>query len=71
MIIDRVISAQVHVREVVDCIISTDIRFIFHFMANVQLTVSKSFGKKMEMHTSTYDADVSLAQEFQKHFSNA
>ena len=40
-------------------------------MATIQLTVSKKFVTKMVMHTSTYNADVSLAQEFQKHLYNA
>ena len=40
-------------------------------MATVQLPESKYFDTKMAIHTSTHNYDVILAQEFQKHLSNA
>ena len=39
-------------------------------MAIVQLRGSKRFDTQMEVHTATKNTDVSLAQGFQKHFSN-
>ena len=44
---DHVISAPGHVTEVVDYIIFTEKRFIFHFMATVQLPGSQLFDTKM------------------------
>ena len=40
-------------------------------MATVQLHGSQIFDTQMVIHTSTHNSDVSLAQELQKHFSNA
>ena len=44
---DHIISAPGHVAEVVDYIISTEKRFILHFMATVQLPGSQRFDTKM------------------------
>ena len=67
--IDRGISEPGHSREFVEGLNSTDKRFIFHLMKNVQLPGSKQFDIQMELHTSTQNNDVTLAQEFQKHLS--
>ena len=39
-------------------------------MVTLQLPGSKTFDAQMEVHTSTQNTDVNLAQEFQKHLSN-
>ena len=64
------ISAPGHVREVVDGINATHKKFIFHMMATVQFPCIKLFDAQMVVHTATQNTDMSLALEFQKHFSN-
>ena len=64
------ISAPGHVREVVDGINATHKKFIFHLMATVQFPCIKLFDAQMVVHTATQNTDMSLALEFQKHFSN-
>ena len=59
-----------HGGEVVDSLDYTNKRFIFHMMANVQLPGSEWFGTKITVHTETQTIEMSLAMEFQKHFSN-
>ena len=68
IIIDRVISAACHGREVVDGINGTYKILVFHFMATVQLPNSQEWDAKMEIQISTHNYDLSLAQGFQKHF---
>ena len=69
--IDLGISAPGHDREVVDGMNATYKRFIFHLTATVKLYGSKRFNTPMIVHTATQNTDLSLAQEFQKHLSNA
>ena len=40
-------------------------------MATVQLPAIQCFYTKIEINKSNQNADISLAQEFQKHLSNA
>ena len=70
IIIDRGISAPGHGSKVVDGMNATDTMLIFHLMATVQLTDSKRFDTQIAVHTAAQNTDVSLALEFQKHFSN-
>ena len=69
-IIDRGISEPGHGRKVVDGLIATYKRFIFHLMETVKLPGSKCFDTQMEVHTVTQNTDVSLSQKLQKHLSN-
>ena len=71
IIIDRVISAPLHVIEVFDGINAIDKRFLFQLISTVQLPGAKGYNIQMVMHTGTRTSDVSLANEFQKHLSNA
>ena len=65
------IIAPGHDREVVYGINYTYKRLIFNLMGTAQIPDSQRFDTKMKIHTSTHNSDVSLAQEFQKHLSNA
>ena len=58
------ISATGHDREVVDGINDTGKRFTFNLVTKVQLPGSQRFDTKMAIHTTTYNYDTSLAQEF-------
>ena len=71
IIIDRGISAPVHVREVVYGLNTAYKRFIFHLMSTVQLSGSERFDTQKSVQTATKNTHMSLAQEFQKHLSNA
>ena len=67
MIINRGISVPGHGREVVDGLNATEKRFILKLIFTVQLNGSQRFDKKMAMHTSKHNNDVSLSQELKKH----
>ena len=63
IIIDCVVSAPVHGREVFDEPNSTVKRFIFRLMATVQLPGYKYYYTHISMHSSTHSSDVvTLAQ---------
>ena len=46
-------------------------RFIFQLISNLQFPSEKGYYTKMVMYSATYTKYFSLAQEFQKHLSNA
>ena len=71
IIIYHGISAPGNVIYVVDGLNDGEKWFIFHLMATVQLPITENFDTQMAVYTATQNADVSLALEFQKHFSNA
>ena len=66
VIIDCGISAHVHGKEVVDGLNDIGKRYIYQFMSNVQLPVSKTFDSQILMHYRIQNNDVSLAKETQK-----
>ena len=61
MIIDNVISAQGHGREVVNKLNATEERFIFHSMETMKLIASQRFDARIKISTPTHKSDVSLA----------
>ena len=67
IIIDRVISAPGHVKEVVYGLNDVDNRYIYQLMSKVQLPGSIIFDSQIEIHTGTENKDVSLAQEIKEH----
>ena len=67
MIIDRVISATGHGKEVVDGLNAVDKRYIYQLMSKVQLHGSVRFDSQIKMHTDTENKDVSLAKESKDH----
>ena len=69
IIFARVISAPVHVKEIVDSINAIYKRYMYQLMSNVQLPGSNVFDSHILMHSCTQKQDVSLAKEFQKHLS--
>ena len=62
IIIDRVISAPGHVKEVVDIFNAFDKRYIYQLMSKVQLPGLVRFDSKIKMYTGTENKDVSLAR---------
>ena len=71
IIIEHGNSATGHGREVVYGLNSKYKFFIFNLITTVKIFEIQRFVTKMAMHTLTYTADVSLAQELQKHLFNA
>ena len=69
IIIDRGISAPGNGKEVVNGINTVDKRYIYKFISTLQLTGSKIFNSKIQIHTVTQKYDVSLAREFQVHLT--
>ena len=69
IIIDLVISATGHVKEVFVILNAIDKRYIYQIISHVQLTGSKTFYLQILMHSCTHKNDVSLAKKFQKHLS--
>ena len=69
IIIERVISAPGHGREVADGLNAVDKRCIYQLMSTVQLPGSKIFDSQMKMHTGNQEYDVSLAKEFQHYLT--
>ena len=67
IIIDKVISAPGHGKEVVDVLNAVDKRYIYQLMSNVKLTGSNIFDSQNKIHTGTKKDDVSLAQELKEH----
>ena len=67
IIIDRVISAPGHGKQVVDGLNAVDKRYIYQLMSKVQLPGSVRFDSQIKIHTVTENKDVSLAQEFKDH----
>ena len=63
-IIDRIITAPGHGKEVVDGINAVDKRYIYQLMSKVQLPGSVRFDSQIIIHAGTENKDVSLAQEF-------
>ena len=70
IIIDQVISAPGHGKEVVDGINAVDKCYIYQLMFTVQLPVSNIFDLKMKIHTGNQNYDVSLAKKFQHYLKN-
>ena len=64
IIIDSVISAPGHGKEVVDRLNDVDKRYIYQLMSKVQLPGSVRFDSQIKMHTGTENKYVSLAHEF-------
>ena len=64
IIIDRGIIAPGHGKEVFDGINAVGKRYIYQLMSKVQLPGSVIFDSHIEIHTSTENKDVSLANEF-------
>ena len=62
IIIDRVISAPGHGKEVVYVLNAVDKRYIYQLMSKVQLPGSKIFDSEVQMHTVTRKDDISLAK---------
>ena len=62
LIIDRVIIAPGHVKEVVDGLNAVDKRYIYQLMSKVQLPGSIRFDSHIKMHTGTENKDASLAR---------
>ena len=60
VIIDCIISAPVHVKEVVDGLNDIDNLYIYQSISNVQLPVSKTFDSQILMHSITQNNYVSL-----------
>ena len=60
IIIDRVINAPVHGKEVLDRLNAVDKRYIYQLMSTVQLPGSKLFDSHIQMHTGTQKDFVSL-----------
>ena len=58
---DQNVSEPGDVRELVDGLNSTDKSYLFQLMATVQITDSNIYYIHMVMHSSTSNADVSLA----------
>ena len=69
VIIDHVISAPRHGREVVDGLNAIGKMLLFQLISTVKLTGAKSYGIQMVMHTGIRTSDVILATECQKHLS--
>ena len=61
VIFDHIVSEPGHVRELVDGLNSTYKSYLFQWMATVQITDSNIYYIHMVMHSSTSNADVSLA----------
>ena len=70
IIIDRVISAFVHGKELVDGINAVYKRYIYQLMSTVQLPGSNRFDYQMQMQPGNQKYDVILAKEFQHHLKN-
>ena len=51
-------------REVLDGLNDTKKQFLFQLITTLKLPGSKGYGTQRVMYSSTYTADVSLAQEF-------
>ena len=64
VIIDRVISAPGHGKEVVDGLNTIRKRYIYQLMYNVQLTGSKKFDSNILIYSCTQNNDVSLYKKF-------
>ena len=62
VIIDGVISAPGHGKEVIYELNSIDKRYIYQLMSNVQLPGSNRFDSHMQMHTGKQTYDLSLPQ---------
>ena len=62
IIIDRVISAPGHGKEVVDGLNAIDKRYMYQLMSTFQLTGSRIFDSHILMHSCTPKNDVSLAK---------
>ena len=62
IIIDRVISAPGHGKEVVDGFNATYKIYIHQLISNVQLPISKTFDSQILMHSFTQNNDVSMAK---------
>ena len=69
IIVNKVISAPGHGKEVVNGINDTDKRYIYQLMTNVQLPGSKTFDPHILMHSCTQKNDASLAKQLQKYLS--
>ena len=69
VIIDCGISAIGHGKEVVDGINTTDNRYIYQLISNIQLPGSKIFDSQIPMHYFTQNNDVSLDKLKKKHLS--
>ena len=61
IIIDRVICAPGHGKEVVNGLNAIEKRYIYQLTSNVQLPGSKQFDSKILMYSCTQKNDVSLA----------
>ena len=66
-IIDQVISAPEHDKDVVDGLVAVDKRYIYHLKSTFQLPGSKKIDSQMQMHTRKQKNGVSLAMKFQHH----
>ena len=64
IIIDKLVSAPAHGREVVDCLNTTEKRFIFRLMSTVQIPGAKGYNTQDLIHSEPSTADVILACEF-------
>ena len=62
IIIEHGISASGHIREILYGMNDIDKSFISHLLDIVQLPGSQKFDTQMEMHKTTHNTDVSLAQ---------
>ena len=60
IIIDRVVGAQGHDREVVDGLNATDKRFISMLITTVKVPGASDFYTHMKMHTSTVNKEISI-----------
>ena len=68
IIIDCVVVAPGHVREIVDGLNATDKRFLSMLMTNVQLPGASAYYSQMTIHTSTSNTDITLASKFENIF---
>ena len=62
VLIESVVSAPVHVGELLYGLNNTEKRFLFQLMETVKLPVSKGFDTNMLIHSVSHNYDASLAQ---------
>ena len=67
IIIDRVISAPGHGKEVVDGLNAVDKRYIYQLMSKAQLPGSVRFDSQLKMRTGTETKYVLLARKFKEY----
>ena len=69
IIIDRVVGAPGHVKDVVGGLNATEKRYLSMLITTVQISNALTNNYQILMHTSTEYSDIRLAKEFKKHVS--